>query len=261
LGSSRTTFSLLAFVVPVALFGILVLFAGASMLLCLPVAHLLFAKRQVLDSKEVNVFFGLAKLVAWDPTEAVLILKDKQVSYVDDNLYDGGGIKIIYPILGEELVCRAPLEIQTLDFRDSNVMTKEYLPLMVEGTMKWRITSLQRFYLLVSQKISQVSDLEVSGQGEQRRHDSHSPAASRKLASTEQWLRFIAEEQTRSVVSHVNTGLLIAEGVVVDLPPNVRETAEKNGLSTSTLTPTSTAKYRNATDGLAAAIHEMSTLV
>ena len=53
------------------------------------------------------------------PTEGVLILKNKNIDFVDDNPDDGGGIRIIYPLLGEEVALRIPLEIQTLPFADS----------------------------------------------------------------------------------------------------------------------------------------------
>jgi len=253
------------------------LFGALSVVMAVLAVKLFLAKRHVLDRKEVDVLFGLAKLVAWDPTEAVLILKNKLVSYVDDNLYDGGGIKLIYPILGDELACRAPLEIQTLDFSDQNVLTREYLPLTVQGTMKWRITDLQRFYLLVSKEIRAATDQRTNGlpsptahainasqpvplppsAGAQSppHHIGGSTIANRKLESVEQWLRYTAEEQTRAVVSRVNTGLLVAERVAADLPPDMREKVEGNLLNPVPLTPSSTAKYRSATEGLAAAIH------
>lgn len=242
---------------PGAGIGILVLFLGASAAIFLPTLRMLFGIREVLGRKEINIFFGIAKLIAWDPIEAVLVLKNKQVSYVDDNLYDGGGIKVIFPILGEELACRAPLDIQTLDFRDGNVVTKEYLPLTIEGTVKWRITNLQRFYLLVSQGIKAVSDQSIKEINDSGRN-SHTPIANRKIESAEQWLRYIAEEQTRSVVAHVNTGLLVAERVTADLPPEMKEKIEPS-IVQGTASPTSTEKFRSATDGLAASIQQSIT--
>jgi hypothetical protein len=108
------------------------------------------------------------------------------------------------------------------------------MPLTVQGTMKWRITNLQRFYLLVSKEIRAASDQRTSNrlpspaahtiQASQpvllpASSGSHGPphrvggsaTASRKLGAAETWLRYIAEEQTRAVVSRVNTGLLVAE--------------------------------------------------
>lgn len=250
---------LLALVLPNAGVAVLILFLFASVVVFLPALRLLLGIREVLSRKEISLFFGIAKLIAWDPIEAVLVLKNKQVSYVDDNLYDGGGIKVIFPILGEELACRAPLDIQTLDFRDGNVVTKEYLPLTIEGTVKWRIINLQRFYLLVSQGIKAVTDQSMFKEMREKQRDVHTPVASRKIESAEQWLRYIAEEQTRSVVAHVNTGLLVAERIAADLPPELKDKIEPS-IAQGTASPTSTAKFRSATDGLAVSIQTNMTL-
>ena len=237
----------------------LVAFACLTFVLLACVARVLLAKGQVLARKELHLFFGLAKFIAWDPTEAVLILKNKLVSYVDDNLYDGGGVKLIYPVLGDELVCRAPLEIQTISFQDHDVLTREYLPLIVHGTMKWRITNIQRFYLLVSKEIQNVTDKNRVLSADQRSDpmSSHSSTtATLKLDAVDQWLRFMAEEQTRTAVSRVNSGLLIAERVAADLPSEIRDQVKPNLSTLEPSAPSSAGEYRSATDGLAAAIHE-----
>jgi DNA-directed RNA polymerase subunit RPC12/RpoP len=113
--------------------------------------RLLRSRQTVLEKKEVSLLWGFVKLIAWDPVEGVLILKNKNIAFSDDNLLDArGGIRFIYPVLGEEVAVRVPLEIQTLDFRDENVLTREYLQLTVIGTMKWHIVNINQFYLLGS---------------------------------------------------------------------------------------------------------------
>lgn len=241
------------------------LFGAVSLVLLAAGIRILVARGHVLgDKKEIDLFFGLAKLISWDPTEGVLLLKNKNICFVDDNLFDGGGIRLIYPVLGEELACRAPLEMQTLSFHDDNVLTREYLPLSVHGTMKWRLTNIQRFYLLVSKEIHIANDREGHRvQSPSAANPAHQVAASltatRKLEAAEQWLRYVAEEQTRSVVSRVDTGLLVAERVACDLPPEMREQVEGHVINPVPLIPSSPAEYRSATDGLAAAIHETVT--
>jgi hypothetical protein len=123
------------------------IFSFASAFIAFQVVELLLAKARALRTHDVPLLFGMLRVIAWDPTEGVVILKNKSLSYVDDNPYDGGGIRLIYPILGEELALRAPLEIQSLDFVDEQVMTREYLALTVRGTMKWRIADIEAFYL------------------------------------------------------------------------------------------------------------------
>lgn len=242
-----------ASLLPILKIPVFLLGAVASVLMIGAAGQLLFAKRHVLARRELDLFYGFAKLVSWDPTEAVLILKDKMVSYVDDNLHDGGGIRLIWPVLGEELACRAPLEIQTLDFKDDDVLTREYLPLTVQGTMKWRIVNLQRFYLLVSQEIRATSD-SIRTRRSDSQNERRPTGVARKINSADQWLRSMAEEQTRAIVSRVNTGFLVAERIAADLPQDLRsEVGESLPIPTA---PTSTGQYRTATDGLACSIHE-----
>src|ERR1051326_2748077 len=46
----------------------------------------LSAKSRALQGHEANCLFGLAKVIAWDPTQGVVLLKDKTVFYVDSEL-------------------------------------------------------------------------------------------------------------------------------------------------------------------------------
>lgn len=213
-------------IVPAILF-----FLGASAFIAYQLVALLLAKGRALRENEVPLLFGLLRLVAWDPTEGVVILKNKTVTYVDDNIFDGGGIRLLYPVMGEELVLRAPLEVQSLDFVDQHVLTREYLPLTIRGTMKWRITDIESFYLLVSRELHYANDrgmhrvearsvpdrvLLPNSTTESRSTDPRLASmrdASRKRESAEEWLRWIAEEQTRAIVSRISTGLLVAEQV------------------------------------------------
>jgi regulator of protease activity HflC (stomatin/prohibitin superfamily) len=249
-------------------------FLPGSAFLGYHVIDILLAKGRVLDKHEVPLLFGFLKLVAWDPTEGVLFLKNKAVSFVDDNLYDGGGIKLIYPVMGEELVLRAPLETQSLDFADEKVITREYLALTVRGTMKWRITDLERFYLLVSRELHFASDRGTHGvesravpdrvllpdkTGRTALQDARLAsrrAASHKCESAEEWLRWIAEEQTRTIVSNISTGLLVAEQIASDLPSEMQHQVHGQVINPIPIIPSATTNYRSATDGLAAAIHD-----
>ena len=249
-------------------------FIAASAFIIYQLVSLLLAKGRALRDNEVPLLFGLLRLVAWDPTEGVVILKNKTLSYVDDNIYDGGGIRLLYPVMGEEMVLRAPLEVQSLDFVDEHVITREYLALTVRGTMKWRITDIEQFYLLVSRELHYANDrgmhrvearsvpdrvLLPNSSTQARSTDPRLGSmkdASRKRESAEEWLRWIAEEQTRTIVSRISTGLLVAEQVASDLPPEVRDKVENQLLNPVPFIPSATNKYQSATDGLAAAIHE-----
>jgi regulator of protease activity HflC (stomatin/prohibitin superfamily) len=218
---------------------LLFLMAGTGFLGWLAIG-LLSARTRVLQEKDVPCLMGAAKMVAWDPTEGMLFLRDKAVAEVDDDLADSGGIRLIFPTLGEEVGFRAPLEIQTLSYTDHDVLTREYVPLEVQGTIYWRIVDLHRLYLLVSREIHKADE-----RGERRVVRSGTP---RQLAAAEQWLRSMAEEITRAEMSKVSTGLLVAESIVADLPSELR----RELIPSDPGLPSSAAGYRTATDGLAA---------
>jgi hypothetical protein len=80
--------------------------------------------------------------------------------------------------------------------------------------------------------------------------------AARKLEASEQWLRYVAEEQTRSVVSRMSTGLLVAEKVAADLPTDMRAQLEGQIFHPAAQAPSSSEGYCSTADGLAAKIHE-----
>jgi regulator of protease activity HflC (stomatin/prohibitin superfamily) len=143
--------------------------------------------------------------------------------------------------LGEELVLRVPLEIQTLSFKDAEVLTKEYMPLTIQGTMYWKVCDIRRFYLYISKELHSVTD--------EGKHTIDTPSRRPQLEVAEQWLRLMAEERTRTVVSRIGTGLLIADQLITDLPKALPEST-----SFLTSTPDAFSGYRNATDGLAETI-------
>lgn len=238
-------------------FGKIAAVASLSLFLALTILALhqgwllLTARQRVIAQKDVPLLYGMVRLIAWDPTEGVLVLRNKAVHFFDDDLHDGkGGVKFIHPTLGEELVLRAPLEVQTLAFADTNVLTREYLNLSIRATMKWRIVDIRKFYLLVSRELRSSTDK----QGEM---EELAQAAKRhaKVSSTQtvvqlmnaavDWLRGLAQEQTRVVVSRVRSGLLIADRLMADVP-------EVRGVDALT----APAEFGGATDGLASAIHQ-----
>jgi len=51
-------------------------------------------------------------------TEGVLFLKNKASDHVDDNPHDAGGVRFLFPVLGEGLGLRVPRTLQALKFSD-----------------------------------------------------------------------------------------------------------------------------------------------
>ncbi len=221
---------------------------------------LLTAKSRVIRKGDQSLLFGLLSLVGWNPTQGILILRNKVVHYVDDNLHDGGGIKLIHHMLGEEVALRVPLEPQSLIFEDQDVLTREYLPITVRGTIKWRIVSLEHFYLLVSSDVQQVGQRPGFQQELKQLHQEGSSnyeiESRRKLGLAVEWLRWTAEEQARAVVSRLSTGLLVADQVAADLPPDLREKMQVNVPENAQFSPTDRG-YRSGTDSLASRIYDV----
>lgn len=222
------------------------------------VLRLLLAKVSVVGSgsrQEVGLFFGLAKLVAWKPNEGVVLLRNNEVSHLDDNPYDGGGMKLIYPVLGDELALRIPLEHLVLEFVDEEVLTREFIPVGIRGRIEWKIVNIESFYNHVGTEIQGLSD--------RRKHFDERTS---KLDVAKHILTLNAEERTRTVVAQAATGLLVAQQIFASLPAAVRqelgdEPSTKGALASrsgATLpdTPSSSAEYRSATDGLAILIQQ-----
>jgi regulator of protease activity HflC (stomatin/prohibitin superfamily) len=202
------------------------------------------------------------RLIAWDPVEGVLILRNKSVAFCDDNLEDGaGGVRLLYPVLGEELALRAPLEVQTLSFRDENVLTREYLSVTIRGTMKWRIVDLRKFYLLVSRELRSTTNqndhatVSPSTRTPIVGDSGAEPAIRQLLRAAIAWMQILVEEETRSVVSRARSGLLIADKLAQELFPQPFERPH-NDPQTAANGGNGIVEWGGAADGLAGAIHD-----
>ncbi|HTK77028.1 MAG TPA: SPFH domain-containing protein, partial [Gemmataceae bacterium] len=234
-----------------------VVFLAATVAVGEQVWKLMRARQRVLTEKDVPILWGFVRLIAWDPIEGILILSNKSVGFSDDNLADGrGGVRFLYPILGEELALRVPLEVQTLRFADENVLTREYLSVTIRGTMKWRIVNIEKFYLLVSRELRSTTDrndrvtLSPSTRPAESGDSPSEPTIVRLLNAAIEWMRVLAEEQTRFVVSRARSGLLIADQLSQEL---VTPGHSPGGAQADTQ---SAGAWGGAADGLASAIHE-----
>jgi len=205
--------------------------------------NFVLSKARVLRQKEVQLWSGWARLVAWDPGEGILFLKNKKPVFWHQNPEDGGGIGLIYAALGEEVATRVPLEFQTLPITDYEVLTKECIPLTVRSTIWWRIVDLRAFYLSLGREVHEISD---RGQ-----HKVMAATLRPQLETAEQWLRTMAEETSRTIVSRIGTGLLIADHLPSDVAVPVQPAA-----ALLTAIPESSASYRTATEGLAAELEK-----
>lgn len=229
--------------------GLLCLNAFLSLGFLITALLLMQAKKTAMLKGEASCWFGLLGISAWDPNQGILFLKDKMIGPVDSNPHDGGGVMLLLPWLGEEVAFRAPLEVRTTKFEDRDVLTREYVPLTIKGAIYWRVVDLERFYLSVSRSIHKVDDRgqHIIEHGRDGKHGAGAGAlragTSFQLEAGEEWLRLIAEEQTRAEVIQARTGLLVADKIVEGLP------AEMQSLLASD-------SYHKAADGLAEGIRK-----
>ena len=232
---------------------------------------LMRARQRVLVEKDIPLLWGAVRLVAWDPIEGVLFLMNKSISFYDDSLHDGrGGVRLIYPCFGEELALRVPLEVQTLQFLDNNVMTREYLSVTVHGTLKWRLIDIRKFYLLLSRELRNTTDEHKQnlppGDTLPSRQRQRIPSelraeadVSRKLNLAIMWLRVLAEEQTRTIISRISSGLLIADRLADEMPEIKAAVTRDRSMLTALAAETPNTcndDWTGAADGLARSIYD-----
>src|SRR5262245_56936425 len=96
-----------------------------------------------LGKREVDLFFGLVKLVLWEQNEGLLFLKNKRVKGIVFGPDDGGGTSIIFPFLGDELKLHLPLTLQMCWFEDHDVVTRESIRLFMKLAIWWRVKDKQ----------------------------------------------------------------------------------------------------------------------
>jgi len=122
--------------------------------------HVFLAKSRAFHKgiEDTPLFGGLVRMILWNPTQGVLLLKNKQVVFVDSNINDGGGVKYIIPALGQEVGLRVPLTVQTTEIVNEKVYTRDSVPLDMKLTVWWKIRDLQQFYLYVGREVHRVND-------------------------------------------------------------------------------------------------------
>lgn len=86
---------------------------------------------------------GLACVVVWEASEALLVLKYKKPYEV---IQGEGRHRLIYTCFGEEVAYRESLTHRRLSCRNDHVLSSEGIPLAIELAVHWRITDLLYYY-------------------------------------------------------------------------------------------------------------------
>ena len=204
------------------------------------VFNIFSSKAEAIKSGSSNTLAGFCRIISWNPTEGVYFLRNKLPEFSDDNPNDGGGIRAIFPLFGQEMVCLVPLEVQTLNFQDNEVLTKEFLPLKIKGTIYWKILDIGQFYTNVSTEVHSIDN---------RGHHDVKTYKNAQMNTADTWLRAMAEEKTRAAVAGMGTGLLMADRLSAEV-----EGAPLKDSSLYANKAESSGDYRTVTDSLADAL-------
>lgn len=180
----------------------LLLLAGLSGVVLACVVRLFLARSHAFGThtKEMDIFFGLVKLVLWNPSEGVVFLRNKYISHVHDNPHGGGGVRFIIPMLGDEVAMRADLTVHRTEFEDKNVRTLDGLLLTIRGNVRWGIRNLEKYYLYMSKETHNLNDRGL-----------HDIGTSLTPETAERSLARMIESQTRTLVSQSTLGPLLAK--------------------------------------------------
>jgi DNA-directed RNA polymerase subunit M/transcription elongation factor TFIIS/regulator of protease activity HflC (stomatin/prohibitin superfamily) len=196
---------------------------GIFLLIAYSACSFNFAKARAIQERkrEVEIFFGLARLVLWEANEGLLFLKNKRVCDVIYGHTRSGGTAIIFPTLGEELRIHVPLTFRPCEFRDYRVLSRDGIHLQIRLTFWWRILDergLETFYLVVDREIHKATDTDqeqvLIPEGRtvdplSRRVPDREPASEHHAA--EIWIRKIVESCTRNLVSGTTANLALVQ--------------------------------------------------
>ena len=230
------------------------------------------AKARAIRSgdREVDLFFKCVKLVLWEGNEGLLFLKDKKVSDIIYGPDQGGGMRFIFPIFGEEIKVHVPLTLQMSRFEDHKVTTRESIQLFIKLALWWRIqdrAGLEKFYLLIDKELHLLSDTGVGIK--QDFSDGPSSATSNSLQviaarrsrraelnAAERWLVTLVESNLRKLVAKKSVAQMISNRATHYLYVERRH-VEENSAQMSPLIPAAGEDDGGSPDSLAIDLHRM----
>jgi regulator of protease activity HflC (stomatin/prohibitin superfamily) len=178
--------------------------------------QLFVAKHKAITAKDrpVPLFFGLAHLMTWEQNEGVIFLRDKRISETIYGPKSGGGLRIVYSVLGEELRARVPLTIQLTWFRDERVLTRESIQMKVKAAIWWQVSELEKYFYRIDQEVHSLRDRDVPGEGVSavaRR------TARGQLSISEVWVQTLVESCLRKLISDTSTFLIVSKRAATHL--------------------------------------------
>lgn len=172
--------------------------------------QLLVAKQRAIAAKgrPVPLFFGLARLITWEQNEGLIFLRDKRIAETIYGPKSGGGLRIIYPLLGEELRAQVPLTLQLTWFRDERVLTRESIQIVVKVALWWEVLNLEAYFYRIDQEVHALKDKGRPGEGTAT---AALPTPRGRLGIAEVWVETLAESCLRKLISDTSTFLIISK--------------------------------------------------
>lgn len=170
--------------------------------------QLFAAKQRAIAGKPVTLFFGLGRLLTWEQNEGLILLRDKAIAELIYGPKSGGGLRIIYPVLGEELRAQVPLTLQLTWFRDERVLTRESIQLVVKVAIWWQVADLEAYFYRIDQEVHSLNDRNVPGAGVAT---AARPTPRGRLGIAEVWVETLAETCLRKLISDTSTFLIVSK--------------------------------------------------
>ena len=172
--------------------------------------QLFVAKQKAIAGKgrPVPVLFGLGVLITWEQNEGLILLRDKQITETIYGPESGGGLRILYPVFGEELRAQVPLTLQLTWFRDDRVLTRESIQLVVKVALWWKVSNLEAYFYRIDQEIHSLQDRDRPGEGFAT---AARPTPRGQLRIAEVWVQTLTEACLRKLISDTSTFLIISK--------------------------------------------------
>ncbi len=147
----------------------------------------------------VPVWFGIGRLLLWNPGETFVFQENKKLKDVGD---PEGGMRTIFPIRGEECVGPISLRTNLLNWEDTEVLTREAQPLGIKVAVWWRISDARTYAFRIS------TDRPEFTKGVASRALLLDDAAVHKMV--EHWIYVLTESAVRSQVNQLSVADVVS---------------------------------------------------
>lgn len=149
--------------------------------------------------RKVAVWFGMGKLVLWNPGETFVFQENKRLKDVGD---PDGGMRTIFPMRGEE--CVGPIALRTglLDWEDALVLTREAQPLGIRVAVWWKVSDARTYAFRIA------TDAPEFGKTVASRDRLLDDAAVHD--TVEHWIEVLTESAVRSEINQLSVADVVS---------------------------------------------------